>query len=111
MKFNSIILLTIAALFSAFGNIFIKKASESSTLLKSIFEYKFFVGVFFYGLNLLVFLYVLKSEGVAKAYPILASLSFIFLSVLSYFLLNEKFSTENMFGLLLVLIGIYFLSK
>ena len=111
MKFHSIRLLIIAALFSTFGNIFIKKASESSTLFESIFEYKFFVGGVFYGLNLLLFLFVLRSEDVSKAYPILASLSFIFLSVISYYFLSENFSRENIFGLLVVLVGIYFLSK
>ena len=111
MKIKSIILLLIAASFSTIGNFLIKKASESPSLIKSIFEIKFVFGVFFYGLNLLVFLFVLKSENVSKAYPILATLSFILLTLLSYLYLDEKFSLINILGLIIIILGIYFLSK
>lgn len=106
-----IILIIIAAIFSTLGNIFIKLSTSESSFFNTILSWRFILGLFFYGLNLICFTLALKNLDVSTSYPTLAALSFLFLSVSAYLFLGEKLEIINIAGIFIILIGIYFLNK
>ena len=111
MNRYSLILIIIAALFSTLGNLFIKLSAEENTFLDTVLNWKFISGLLFSALNLVCFTLALKTLNVSTAYPSLAALSFLFLSIAAYFFLNEKLALINILGIFIILIGIYFLNK
>lgn len=52
----------------------------------------------------------LKELELSKAYPLM-SLSFVFVSIISYFLFSESMNIYKIFGTALVLAGIVLISK
>jgi multidrug transporter EmrE-like cation transporter len=111
MKNLPYVLIILAAINSAFGNIFIKKSQLNSEFAASILSLNFILGLVFYGINLLLFAFSLKYIQVSRAYPLLAGLSFIFLIVLSNRLLSEQLQTVNYLGIFVILLGIILLVK
>ena len=104
-------LVILAGLNSTIGNILLKKSQIKYKFFESLFSIEFILGCFFYLLNVLLFAYSLKHLDVTKAYPVLSGIAFLSLSVLSYYILEEKLSLINYFGMLLILSGIFLLSK
>lgn len=111
MKNLPYILIILAAINSTFGNIFIKKSQLNSEFITSIFSLNFILGLVFYGINLLLFAFSLKYIQVSRAYPLLAGLTFLFLTVLSTRLLGEQLETVNYIGIIVILFGIILLVK
>ena len=100
------LLILLAGLNSTFGNILLKKSQTKYSFINSLFSLEFIFGCFFYLLNVLLFAYSLKHLEVTKAYPVLSGFAFFTLSIFSYFILDEKLSFLNYFGMFLILIGI-----
>lgn len=101
-------LVLIAAINSTLGNLMLKKsnAGESANLLELILNPWFFGGLIFYGLNLLLFTKALVKLPVSVAYPILAGVGFILLTLLSSIFFDEKFSLLQWVGLFFIIFGI-----
>lgn len=79
-------------------------------LLKSIFDPYIFSSFFSAFLASLAWMAALKEFELSKAYPLM-SLSFVFVSFISYFLFNESMNTYKILGTVLVLAGIILISK
>lgn len=99
----------VAGVLSTFGNLCLKKASVASSdmnFIGMIFQPWFIGGMFFYGLNVILFATALKHLDVSKAYPVLAAIGFSTLSILAALLFRESLSLTNYLGLLVILVGI-----
>lgn len=83
----------------------LKKESKLKEYLnfKTIFAYGIFFGATF--CTLLAYKYVPLSMGV-----ILNSTEYIFVAILSYFLLKEKISKKKLIGLITIIIGVVIFS-
>lgn len=106
---NAWILVATAGVLSTFGNLCLKKASlesGSSTFIGMIFQPYFIGGMFFYGINVILFATALKYLPVSKAYPVLAAIGFSSLSILAAILFRESLTTTNYIGITVILIGI-----
>lgn len=107
------VMILIAAINSTIGNILLKK-SQINTIprdfIGSLFTPNFILGIFFYGINVLLFAKALRILPVSTAYPALSILSFIFLSLFSFFFLGERFTQLQILGLGLILSGLLFLA-
>lgn len=79
-------------------------------LLKSIFDPYIFSSFFSAFLASLTWMAALKEFELSKAYPLM-SLSFVFVSFISYFLFNESMNVYKILGTVLVLAGIILISK
>lgn len=79
-------------------------------LLRSIFDPYIFSSFFSAFLASLMWMAALKEFELSKAYPLM-SLSFVFVSGISYFLFNESMNVYKISGTALVLIGILLISK
>lgn len=79
-------------------------------LLKAVFDPYIFSSFFSAFLASLAWMAALKEFELSKAYPFM-SLSFVFVMVLSYWLFKESVSTQKIIGSVLIVAGIYLVSK
>ena len=96
------------------GNILLKysrKVAPDPGLLSMLFSPWFMGGIFFYAVNVILFAKALDTLPVSSAYPVLAGLGFLFLSVASFCWLGENLTVYKIIGMALVLAGIVFLSR
>jgi multidrug transporter EmrE-like cation transporter len=103
----------LAGVNSTIGNLLLKKSTDFVSLSSWSFiplNTWFISGLFFYGINVLLFAKALQTLNVSAAYPVLAGVSFICLSFASWGLFNEKLSSLQYLGMALILLGIYFLT-
>ena len=93
----------------ACGQILFKLTANALAETGSIFAGKTFTILFcalaLYGLTTLGWIWVLQKGNLSRIYPIMA-LSFVFVPILSHFLLGEKFNTQYFVGVGLLLCGI-----
>jgi uncharacterized membrane protein len=103
-------LVLVACIVGAFGPIFLKKASGKISLkLKSIIYNKYLIiGIIFYGLSTILFIPALKGGELSVLYPFVATV-YIWVSLLSVKMLNEKMNKFKWLGILLIIIGVIFI--
>ena len=108
---ESIIVITlIAAAFAAFAQYLFKRYVPAFDLkkhhIKQLFKNKgLWAGGVVYLVSLVIYLKALKTGELSFVYPTFAS-TFIFVSIISRYLLGEKFNRKRVFGILLIIIGI-----
>ena len=113
INFNPVLLVIFAGILTAAGNIFLKLSRLSSpqlTIIEGIFHPYFILGLFFYSLNVLVFVTALDKLSLTIAYPVLTGIGFLLVTFFSIIYLNESLSLIKFFGALLILIGIYLIA-
>jgi multidrug transporter EmrE-like cation transporter len=79
-------------------------------LLKAVFDPYIFSSFFSAFLASLAWMAALKEFDLSKAYPFM-SLSFVCVMVISYWLFKESVSTQKIIGSVLIVAGIYLVSK
>jgi multidrug transporter EmrE-like cation transporter len=71
-----------------------------------------FVGGFiFYGLAALVWFHVLSVENLSTSYPLLVSLTFVFVTLGAMFFFKEHVSWIKMFGIGVCLAGVFIVAR
>ncbi|MDD5730358.1 MAG: EamA family transporter [Candidatus Omnitrophica bacterium] len=68
------------------------------------------VGILFYVINFLLWMVVLSKIELSVAFPV-GSATYIFVPILSMIFLHEKVGLMRWFGVFLIIIGVYFISK
>ena len=110
-------LLILAAMFSTCGNIVLKLSRAHSGAGPEVWMnlthpvLLFCVAVGFYFLNLIAFARALDYIPVSVGYPLLASIGFLFLTVSSAVILQEKISILQIIGIVIIVIGISLLAS
>jgi drug/metabolite transporter (DMT)-like permease len=102
-----ILLVLFCAVLGAFGQVFFKLASGSFSLSVDgvLKNWKLFTGFFLYGTGALLFIYALRHGNLSILYPLIAT-SYIWVALLSFFLLKEPVSLLNVAGVGLIIAGI-----
>ena len=101
----------LGVIISAFAQILLKKSAniERENKLKEYLNFKtIFAYAIFFGATLctvFAYKYVPLSMG-----PILATTEYIFIAILSYWLLKEKISKKKLIGLITIVIGVLIFS-
>jgi len=113
------ILAFVSILLGSFAQYLLKKGITDVTrvsngfiqLLKnSVSNISLIIGLSFYALSMVFWLYVLSKMQLSKAYP-MVSLGYVFTMFLGYFLLNESLSAFKLIGIMLVICGVIFISR
>ena len=78
------------------------------SLQSFIFNWRIILGVLFYGITSILFLIALKGGQLSVLYPI-SSLNYIWISLISVKLLNEKMNKAKIIGILFILVGVFFI--
>ena len=103
----SICILLSSVLISAISQIMLKKATMKK-YKSMLFEYLNPLVIFAYGLfflSTLLTMFALRYVPLSMA-PILESTSYIFVSVMGYFFLKERFPKKKLIGILVILVGL-----
>lgn len=108
-SFNLVVILLCVAGISA-GQILFKLASRTlrggQPLIHALVSPYFLLGILIYGIATLAWIWQLSKVDLNRAYPLM-TLSFIFVPLMSVYVLAESVSPRYWVGLALVLLGLY----
>ncbi len=115
--YKTFIIMTVVSIFLVTSNLLLKSAVihfkigvQPTAIIKFISDYKFWGSIFFTGLALILWLYILSYEQISVVYPLI-SISYIFMTFASYYIYDEKITLNKLTGISLICLGIYFLFK
>lgn len=77
-----------------------------SKLIEIVSSFYIWLGLFFYGISFVLYLYILSKFEVSFIYPIIVSLGLILLLTFSVLFLDEVFTANKLLGVLLISAGI-----
>ena len=94
----------------SFGPIFLKRSAKTFSFhpIKAIKNKNLVLGIFFYAIATIIFVPALKGGDLSILYP-LVSTSYIFVSFYSSWLLKEKMDARKWFGILVIILGVFFI--
>lgn len=93
----------------AVASLFLKRASGFKNITQLLYNYNFYLGGGLYFLCALLNIYVLKYLDYSTVLP-LTSITYIWTTVLSYFILKEKIGLRKIIGVTGILIGAFFIA-
>ena len=101
---KGIIYMLSCTLLTAFGQYFLKLG------VSDIISLNMLIGLSLYGIGAILMILALKQGDLNALYPII-SLTIVWVSILSYFMLGENLSSHKLFGTGVILFGIFFITK
>lgn len=116
---NAYSLLTIALLLNAAANLLMKYAAARTPpaaegiagLLQTYLTWPFIAGLVCFGLNVLVYTQALKRLPISTAYPLMVSLGYLVILIVSFFLFQERLTLPKYFGAAMMLAGLWLLVR
>ena len=91
---------------------FAKSVAEiPNALLRLINQPLFDLGFILYGLAALVWFQVIATEPLSMAYPLLVSVTFLFVTLGAVIIFHEPFTLRKVVGLVIILFGIYIIGR
>ena len=102
-----------AGLNSCIGNLLLKRSrfGPQEGLLAQFLSPWFVGGLFFYGINVVLFAKSLDHLPVARAYPVLAGFGFMLVACAGHFWFGERFTATHWIGLVTILAGIFLITR
>lgn len=101
------------ALFSAMGLVFLKLGTKQNFSIafgqyacSLQINYMLVVGMFFYIISFLLSLSIMRKSNLSIFYSVSIGFVYIFVCLMSYFILKEKITVIQFIGMVLILIGI-----
>ena len=116
-------LLSVSVLCNVFANVLLKtgitkvggitltKATLVSDFSKVVFSPLIIIGLGLYGVSFVLWLRVLSFNDLSRVYPIFVTLVFLLTTVGSARFLGESISITRIIGILITIVGIYFVAK
>jgi len=96
---------------SVLGKIDFSKETLAATS-SNIFSQPFIIGgLIIYALSMFLWLKVLSTTQISKAYPILVGLSFVLVVLGSYFFFKEELSFLKILGILVIFFGVLIIAR
>ena len=106
----AIALVILTTIIGSIGAIFLKKASSDFSIkIRFILNRNFLLGMFFYSVSIIMYLFALKFGELSVLFPT-ASTIYIWVSILSQKYLGEKMNGFKWFGILIILVGVALLA-
>ena len=105
--FISIMLMVVSSLLAAFGQLSLKIGSQnlSKSVNGIIKNYMFLAGILLYGVSTVIGVIALRGSELTVLYPV-ASLNYVWVSLLSVKYLREKMNGYKWLGILLIITGV-----
>ncbi|MDR1871934.1 MAG: EamA family transporter [Deltaproteobacteria bacterium] len=106
------LLLVGAGINTCLGNLLLKQSRlvAKPGFWPMITSYWFILGLFFYGINVILFAKALDKIPVSVAYPVFAALGFLFITFISNIIFKESITIYKTIGIILIIGGIICLS-
>ncbi|SHF28169.1 EamA family transporter [Caloramator proteoclasticus] len=110
MSLKTFFILISMTLCGSLGGYFLKRASYNLNSLKTLILNKYiYIGGLFYCLGAILNIVLLKYIPYSLVLP-LNSITYIWALLLAYFLLGEKIGRYKLFGILCIVVGVFFLT-
>ena len=107
----SILFGSLAQLFLKMGVVQIGRISFSTDCaIKAAANLSVWTGIIFYGMSLVLWFAVLSKLELSRAYP-MVSLGYVFAMAFSYLWLGESITLTKVIGILMIVSGVYFISR
>lgn len=101
----------ICTVFTALGQFFFKLSTTNLVFdLSLIYNYNLLLGLFFYGIGALLMIFALKYGELNTLYPIV-SLTFIWVTLISVFILHETISLFKFSGIGVIIFGVFMIQR
>ena len=107
-----LLLMAGSAIIGSFGSIFLKIGSDRfhirlnfKSLKGLITNWHLILGAFLYVLSTFAFIYMLRTEKLSLLYP-LSSITYIFVTILSVWLLKERMNWYKCAGIAFIVLGV-----
>ena len=101
--------LLVMTMLGSVASLFLKKASDSNSLIDMLKNINLYIGGFLYVSSAVLNIWLLKILDYSVILP-LTSLTYIWTMVLSYFILKEKITVKKIAGVCLILVGAIIIS-
>lgn len=108
-KFTVLIIIFVTLL-AAIAQILIKSSLNNFEFTNIFGNYSFLTGIFLYFVATISFLFLLKQNEISVIFPLL-TLSYVWITVFSIFILKEELSYGRLFGTFFIIFGAAFLLK
>jgi drug/metabolite transporter (DMT)-like permease len=105
---TAMVLVALSTLLLSFGQLLFKKGVDNFP--EVVFNLTLISGFFLYGLALIILLYSLKKGELSVLYPIFA-LSYVWVLILSGFLLNEAIAGLKIVGVGFIFVGVSLIGR
>ena len=100
------LLLFVSATANACANILIKAGAKvPQSVLLILF------GLLLFACSFVSYVFVLRVMQLSVAYPFMVGFGFLIVSIASFLIFGESFSLTKITGILLILLGIFFLTR
>ncbi len=111
-KTRALLLILLCTFVNAFAQFFLKLGVKSFVfdIFLIITNYSLLTGLFLYGLSSLLFIYALKNGDLSVLTP-LFSLTYVWVNILSVYLLSENIVPKQVVGITAILIGVWIIAK
>ena len=96
-----------AVILSVAGLVLLKKGARGFSL-KNPFNITLILGLGIYALSLVFYLFALRLEKLSVIYP-LASFNYVLMAIVSKRFLNEKMTRNKWIGIMLIILGSFFI--
>ena len=118
MTLQSILLIVLAAGMTVAGNLMMREgvvragglslqlSTFGAELLKLMRQPLLVIGVLFYGLASLVWFRIISTENLNSSYPLLVSITFLFVTLGATVFFREPLGLQKVLGLIAILVGI-----
>ncbi len=103
----ALLLVVFSTVLISLGQLFYKLSflSSDNLLSKVIFSPYLYIGLIFYALGAVVLIVALKHGELSTLYPFIA-LSFVWVSLFSFYLLKETFTSLKVLGIVSIITGV-----
>ncbi len=110
-RLAAILITLFCALLASLGQTFFKIGSKTvnANLISWITNWRIILGMCLYGLSAILFIIALKHGKLSILYPIIAS-SYIWIMMISHFILKEQINYFNWIGVFLIICGVFMIA-
>lgn len=108
MKIKLLLMLLSSSLLASFGQILLKIGAERADSISKFINVSIFTGLCFYGLSTIMWIYALSFARLNMVYGF-TTLTFVFVYILSFFILKEPLNLYGILGILFIIVGLYFI--
>lgn len=104
---KAIMFVLISTIFTSFGQIFLKKGSDllEFNIPSLLTNYPLIIGVLLYALSAVLYILALRYGELSIVFPLIAT-SFVWVSILSIYLLNESMNLIKWGGVCMIIVGV-----
>lgn len=110
MKFSSVLLLTIAGLSAAVGQLLFKIGAQGAQQIPDFFNRSIVVGLILYALSTVFWIYTLSFEKLVNVYAFTA-LTFVLVYLGGVLLIRETITLSGLAGVGCVLLGLFLITN